>query len=256
MPDPSTTEPRDTQAEAITSDSVPLRQDEVICEELPAPEGNKDGDAASKDGTPAPHRPTALLLEYLELFVTCLCTIMILFAFFFRVCIVSGPSMLPTLQDGEILFVSDLFYDPAPGDIIIFHQTHEEIDRFNEAIVKRVIATEGQKVYIDFTNGYVEVDGVRLQEDYIQLVEKDAGYSIDQYQMFADHHFRMEPQADGKTHHIFEATVPEGTLFVMGDNRNDSTDSRSKIIGFVDERRVLGHVLCRMSLSDGFEPVD
>lgn len=257
MPEQNTTD----QAEvadislATTCDAVPID---------PATDTNEttsDDQMEDKETREQPHSPSApvrifsLLLEYLELFVTCLCVIMIAFSLFFRICSVSGHSMLPTLKDGELLLVSDLFYDPAPGDIIIFHQTSDEVSRFNEPIVKRVIATEGQRVYIDFTDGYVEVDGIRLKEDYIQLVDP-LGIPTGKYDLFAEHNFRMEPQADGETHRIFEAIVPKGELFVMGDNRNNSSDSRTKVIGFVDERRILGHVLCRMSLAEGFVPVN
>lgn len=197
----------------------------------------------------------ALLLEYVELFVTCLCAILIIFSFFFRVCTVSGTSMLPTFKHGELLLVSDLFYTPAQGDVIIFHQTSEELPRFNEPIIKRVIATEGQHVRIDFTLGTVTVDGVLIEEDYIQLTNS-MGIPTGEYDLFAEHNFYMEPMPDGTTHRIFDATVPKDHLFVMGDNRNNSSDSRTKVIGFVDERRILGHVLCRLSGQNGFAPVD
>ena len=179
---------------------------------------------------------------------------MILFSVIFRICTVSGESMLPTLKDKELLLVTNLFYEPEQGDIIIFHQTSEEIARFNEPIVKRVIATEGQTVYIDFTSGIVRVDGVELKEDYIQLVNS-FGYHTGEYSLFAEHNFRMVPFADGTTHRIFEATVPDGSLFVMGDNRNNSADSRDTAIGFVDGRRILGRVLFRIDKGIRFKPV-
>ncbi|MBR5797957.1 MAG: signal peptidase I [Clostridia bacterium] len=196
-----------------------------------------------------------LVLEYVELFVTCLCAIMIVLSLLLRVCTVSGTSMLPTLKDGELLLVSDLFYTPAQGDIIIFHQTSEQNSRFNEPIIKRVIATPGQHVHINFTQGTVEVDGVLLEEDYIQLTNS-LGITTGEYDLFAEHNFYMEPMPDGTTHRIFDAVVPEDHLFVMGDNRNNSSDSRTNVIGFVDERRVLGHVICRLTPLDAFGPVD
>lgn len=237
--------------EIIPASELPCTNEAI--DQTKAPD--RDGQASDSDEEPKASRPTALLLEYLELFVTCLCTILILFSIFFRICNVSGHSMNPTLKDGELLIVSDFLYDPAPGDIIIFHQTSDEVTRFNEPIVKRVIATAGQTVYMDFTIGYVEVDGVRLKEDYIQLVNS-LGIPTGKYELFADHHFRMEPQADGQTHRIFEATVPDGTVFVMGDNRNNSSDSRVSVIGFVDERRILGKVLYRLIPGKGFVAAD
>ena len=255
MLEPNTTEPQKPEMAEVESEKI---TEQTTIEPDNSSENAADmvsEAVAEQTEQDKPVRPLALLLEYLELFVTCLCTILILFSFFFRICSVSGHSMNPTLKHGELLLVSDFFYDPTPGDIIIFHQTSDGTSRFNEPIVKRIIATEGQTVYIDFTDAFVLVDGVRLEEDYIQLTD-ERGIPIGAYDTYADHHFRQEPQADGKTHYIFEATVPEGSLFVMGDNRNNSSDSRVKVIGFVDERRVLGRVLYRINPQKGLIAAD
>jgi signal peptidase I len=189
--------------------------------------------------------------DLVSVLATALVTIMIIFTFIFRVVGVVGSSMVPTLHDGDWLIVSAYDSEPEYGQVVIVTQPNY----FNEPIVKRVIGIEGQKVYIDFTEGYIEVDGVRLEEDYIQLVNS-LGIPTGEYEVFAEHHFRMEPQSDGQTHRIFEAIVPKGELFVMGDNRNNSSDSRTNVIGFVDERRVLGKVLYRMSPDHGLTPID
>ena len=185
------------------------------------------------------NKSTGLLtvLEYLELFLICLAVILLIFSFGARICTVDGDSMLPTLQNGQNLIAWNLFYEPSQGDIIIFHQTSDVLDSHNAPFVKRVIATEGQRVRIDFAAKTVSVDGVELKEDYIQLVNH-FGVNIDRYTLLAEHHM-----AGG----VFEATVPDGHLFVMGDNRNDSSDSRSTMVGFVDERRVLGRAVLRLS---------
>ena len=179
----------------------------------------------------------ATVLEYLELFLTCLAAILLLFSFGARICTVDGDSMLPTLHNGERLIAWNLFYEPSQGDIIIFHQTSDVLDSHNAPFVKRVIATEGQHIRIDFAAKTVSVDGVELTEDYIQLVNA-FGVNVDRYTLFANHN---------TTGGVFEATVPDGHLFVMGDNRNNSSDSRSTLVGFVDERRVLGRAVFRIA---------
>ncbi len=137
----------------------------------------------------------------------------VIFAFFIRLIDVRGTSMNPTLNNGDKMLVSGLFYSPKAGDVVVFKKDEYDPER---ALVKRVIATEGQVINIDFDNGIVYVDGEALEEDYI-----------------------MEPTTN-KIDFIGPQTVPEGCVFVMGDNRNASTDSRKTEIGMVDSRLILG----------------
>ena len=146
-----------------------------------------------------------------------LATLILIFVFVARIVIVSGPSMENTLHNGNVMLVWSLGYKPKQGDIIVLTQTAYQED----SIVKRVIATEGQTVDIDYSSGTVYVDGTALRESYVKE--------------------RMEIPHYGKG--ITHVTVPEGCLFVMGDNRNNSADSRYPAIGVVDERSVIGHVL-------------
>ena len=172
------------------------------------------------------------LFEWVELFAYSVSIVIILFTFICRIAVVSGPSMEKTLFDKEVLLVSDLFYEPQAGDVIVF-QSNTILD--NEAIVKRVIATEGQTVDIDFQNWIVYVDGEAIEEPYINF---EAG----RYMNPSDYSFPM--------------TVEEGKIFVMGDNRNHSTDSRDNRIGQVATRFVLGRVLLRILPFGTFGPID
>jgi len=164
--------------------------------------------------------------DWAEALVTALVVIVLLFSFVMRVSTVDGDSMLPTLHDGEFLLVSDLFYSPEPGDIIV-----AKTENFDYPIVKRVIATGGQTVKINFNTWQVFVDGELLQEAYI---------SYDPY--LSMNCEDLTPDENG----VFELTVEENCIFVMGDNRNDSLDSRSNAVGQIDERYIMGRVIYRL----------
>ena len=157
------------------------------------------------------------LVMYLHDLCWMLSIVMVLFLVFFRIIVVSGPSMKRTLLDGDyLLLYSNLFCgEPQKGDVVVVSKhTYDD----GKPIVKRVIATEGQIVDMDFENGIVYVDGLPLEERYINTPT-----NLDEGTMF--------PQI-----------VEENCVFVMGDNRNHSKDSRSPEIGQVDKREILGKV--------------
>ena len=168
-------------------------------------------------------------------------TIMLIFTFVFRIVGVSGTSMVPTLQHGDWLVVSAFDLKPEYGQVVIVTQPNW----FDEPIVKRVIATGGQSVKIDFTNWKVWVDGELIDESYVNPEYAANGQAMFTYEL------ATTKDADGNT--IFEATVPDGQMFVMGDNRNVSKDSRS--LGFIDERCLIGKVIFRYAPFNKFGPL-
>ena len=172
-------------------------------------------------------RHVSTVYDYAETFCYALALMMVLFLFVFRYVSVDGESMRETLQDSDKLIISDLFYTPETGDIVVIQpESHKSGD---EPIIKRVIATAGQKVYIDYDNWEVYVDGVKLDEPYIEPMRE-----------YGNMRYPENPTYYG------EFTVEEGRVFVMGDNRNHSKDSRSIEYGEIPESRILGRVLIRL----------
>ena len=154
------------------------------------------------------------LYEWTQALVGSVLLVVLVFTFVIRLIGVDGHSMVPTLQHGDrLLVLNSLWYDDYKyGDIVVLRK-----DTFmEEPIVKRVIAVGGQKVDIDFEEGIVYVDDVALEENYIN----DYTY--------------LEEGTE------FPLTVPQGSVFVMGDNRNRSSDSRDSRLGTVDNRYVIG----------------
>lgn len=171
----------------------------------------------------------AFVFDWLEVLVHAIIAVVICFSFLFRIATIDGDSMKDTLYHGERVIITNLFYEPKVGDIVVISRNKENsvytMNDTNTPIIKRVIAMEGQTVDIDFENGIVYVDGVALDESYTRT-PTNKKYDIE-----------------------FPVTVDEGCVFVLGDNRNDSLDSRSSLIGeygMVDTRYILGHAVFRI----------
>ncbi len=159
------------------------------------------------------------IFEIFESVICALVAVVLLLTFAFRVVTVSGSSMEPTLSNMNKVVISRLFYKPTSGDVIVL-----DSDIYPETLIKRLIATEGQTVNISAEDGSVTVDGVKLDEPYIME-------AID-----SNHMGNWE----------YPVVVPPGKVFVMGDNRNKSTDSRFSMVGMVDERYIIGKVYLRI----------
>ena len=184
-----------------------LAQDPAAQE--PGQPGAPSGAQARKDSSAGRE-----LYMNVRVLVTMMGVFVLLFTFVVRVIVVSGPSMQNTLFGGDLILVWSLGYTPEQGDVVVLTQESYQED----SIVKRVIAVAGQQVDIDYDTGTVQVDGRVLDEPYIK------------------EEMLLPSWGEGINHVV----VPEGCIFVMGDNRNHSADSRYPDIGIVDTRCVIG----------------
>lgn len=160
-------------------------------------------------------------IEWAESITSAIAVILLIFIFVIQPANVDGASMLPTLKSGDKILLRSAFYKPQHGDIVV-------IDSYNahgKTLVKRIIAVGGDSVYID-ENGNVLVNGTQLEEGYV-----------------------LTPTYAGNMPN--PTTVPQGKVFVMGDNRAGSLDSRNDAVGLVDERDIMGKVLFRLMPQTG-----
>lgn len=156
----------------------------------------------------------ATVFDWLGSLFMALVVVLLIMTFGFRIIDVDGKSMEPTLIDSDKVVITDLFYTPHDGDIVIISHAEE----YPKPLVKRVIATAGQELRLDYENNAVYVDGKKLDEPYIQGMTVSGDTPVEE----------------------LNGIVPEGKVFVMGDNRSISLDSRYRQIGFIDESYIIG----------------
>jgi len=168
------------------------------------------------------------IFDVVSIMATACVSVALVFMFVFRTVGVIGDSMNPTLNTGDRIILTATYSESTYGDIVVTCQPSKSV-LVPDILVKRVIATEGQTIDIDFETGAVYVDGEELDEPYIAELTKD------------------------RENFIGPVTVPEGYVFVMGDNRNNSTDSRSNSVGLIREEYIMGKALFRIAPFGNFK---
>ena len=155
------------------------------------------------------------IYEIAESVIISFIVITVLILFFFRAVSVDGDSMLPNLHNGDRIITTNFLYNPEKGDIVVIDKN----TNYGKPLIKRVIADEGDKIFIDYSTGDVYVNDEKISESYI---------------------FEKINTVDKEN---INTVIPEGYIFVMGDNRNNSLDSRDPSIGIINEKNILGKAL-------------
>jgi signal peptidase I len=217
----------DADTEQMTQDAEELSIDDISEEILEPTEGKSKPSPKKEEYDPEHPRFIDTVFDFLELFIFSLAAVLIFTTFFFRHSVVEGGSMENTLLDGEHLIISNMFYTPERGDIVVCEDYSTNL---RKPIVKRIIGIGGDHIEID-RDGRVKRNGEELPEDYV-FIDID-GLMMDQ---------------------TLDVIVPEGEVFIMGDHRNNSTDSRN--FGTVATDSIIGRVLIRFYPFDKFGTVD
>ncbi len=203
---------------------------------------NKKETPASKQGL------LQSIFEWIETFCLALLGVVVIFTFVCRFVTVKGPSMMNTLHDGDRLIISSLFYTPKAGDIVVVHDTQQQ--HFEGPVIKRVIATAGETIDIDNETWQITVthlDGTTevIDEPYANVVYFDAdGDGEDDSLVPMTHAVSEFMYPDFIHENEYPHVVKDGCVFVLGDNRTESLDSR--YVGDIDERKILGKAYIRL----------
>ena len=190
--------------------------------------------------------PVREVFDWVEIIALSLAFVLLTFSYVARQARVDGSSMRETFHHGESIVISNLFYTPKQGDVIVFQVPNSLLT--TEPIIKRVIAVGGQTVYIDFDNWkvYVYDDASLTVDQVLETVEPLDEPYIEAMRSRAENKYATMNGKNTYGGYSYPLTIEKGKLFCMGDNRNGSTDSRWTILGPVDERYILGKVLFRI----------
>ncbi|MDR1891514.1 MAG: signal peptidase I [Oscillospiraceae bacterium] len=194
--------------------------------------GTRYKNSCQTEGEPEETNIVADIFDWLEAAVASVLAVIVVFTFLFRVVGVDGESMQNTLQHKDKVIISHLFYKPEAGDIVVISRKYNnepaEDTSQNKPIIKRVIAVGGDLVDLDYEKQQVIITRNGVSHAFVE--PPDLLGNMDKKSAYID----------------FPAQVPEGSIFVMGDHRNNSLDSRYESLGMIDERYVLGKAVFRI----------
>lgn len=224
----------DSFSDVAIPEYSPEDSDRQINEEVPAYSESTGENVTSENpddgGEKEPAKPFSDAIDWIASMIYAVAIILVLNLFFFRMITVSGDSMNDTLVNDDRVVITNFFYKPSYGDVVVIQA--DKIQRqdnglYGEPIIKRVIAVEGDTVRIDYTKGEVYRNGELLSEDYIKELT---------------HLYQFGYMESGRDY-----LVPKNCVFVMGDNRNVSNDSRNlSVVGFIDEDKIMGKAFVRV----------
>lgn len=229
------TEAENTADDAVVSEAevVEAADNADTAIEVGDPTVSAESAPVSEDKPKEKKGAVANIFEIVEMFAACAAVILLVFTFVVRLTVVDGPSMNKTLTNGDYVVVESLGYTPKRGDIVVVQDP--TANGYTKPLIKRLIAVGGDTVDIDFSTWTVTVNGEVLDESAYVYIDPSAVFTSD---------------------YKFPVTIEEGKVFVMGDNRHHSADSRLSTIGQIDERCVVGHAFMRILPFDSIKVFD